>query len=125
MLIEFKKFLSTLQDVSEVKDLGDDTILFSYNGFSFLFAIDKGDQNYIRLLLPRVAEITDFSDVNAVINECNTNYKALKVISLDNYVWLSIEQLIYSKEDNYLLFNRMIHILLFAIRKIQSDYLNN
>ena len=75
-------------------------------------------------MLPNIAKTDDIkgSDVYKVINEYNDKFKVVKMsIFNDNSIWLSAEQLIYSKENASLLFMRMINILESVINDFRKN----
>ena len=76
MCNELRKFLGILPNASIIKD-SDGIISFSYNELKFLFVSDNEDVNYIRLILPSVADVKAIkNDKNYydIINNYNNNY---------------------------------------------------
>lgn len=111
MITDFTHFLSSMRIVS--KDTTDETISFEYNGLSYLFVSDKNDPYYIRLILPNIENINnaDEIDVYKNINWYNNKFKAVKMSVVENSIWLSIEQFLYSRENSNNLFFRLMKIL--------------
>lgn len=111
MITDFTHFLSSMGIVS--KDTTDETISFEYNGLSYLFVSDKNDPYYIRLILPNIENINnaDEIDVYKNINRYNNKFKAVKMSVVENSIWLSIEQFLYSRENSNNLFFRLMKIL--------------
>lgn len=111
MITDFTHFLSSMGIVS--KDTTDETISFEYNGLSYLFVSDKNDPYYIRLILPNIENINnaDEIDVYKNINWYNNKFKAVKMSVVENSIWLSIEQFLYSRENSNNLFFRLMKIL--------------
>lgn len=123
MLVEFQNYLSSLSEVSNIKE-DDNTIFFEYKGLFFLFVTDESDQYYFRLILPNIADKNNIKgelDVNKVINDYNNKFKVVKMSLLENSVWLSIEQLFYSKERINDLFTRVINILETVINDFRHE----
>ena len=80
MCNELRKFLGILPNASIIKD-SDGIISFSYNELKFLFVSDNEDVNYIRLILPSVADVKAIkNDKNYydIINNYNNNYISKK-----------------------------------------------
>lgn len=111
MITDFTHFLSSMGIVP--KDTTDGTISFEYNGLSYLFVSDKNDPYYIRLILPNIENINnaDEIDVYKNVNWYNNKFKAVKMSVVENSIWLSIEQFLYSRENSNNLFFRLMKIL--------------
>ena len=124
MLSEFKNFLESTPDCSiENEESGIST--FKYKEYTYLFANDNSDPYYMRLILPNVADTNDEKikgKINDIINKYNYNFKATKIILVENRIWISIEQFIYSKENINKLFLRIIQILETVILKLKEEY---
>ena len=97
----------------EPKDKTDETISFEYNGLSYLFVSDKSDPYYIRLILPNIENINNANEIDVYknINQYNNKFKAVKMSVVENSIWLSIEQFLYSRENSNNLFFRLMKIL--------------
>lgn len=124
MFNEFYNYISSIPDASDVERHNDNTLFFKYKDLIFVFATETSDPYYIRLMLPNIAKTDDIkdSDVYKVINEYNDKFKVVKMsIFNDNSIWLSAEQLIYSKENASLLFMRMINILESVINDFRKN----
>lgn len=111
MMTDFTHFLLSMGIVP--KDTTDETISFEYNGWSYLFVSDKSDPYYIRLILPNIENINNANeiDVYKIINQYNNRFKAVKMRVVENSIWLSIEQFLYSRENSNNLFLRLMKIL--------------
>lgn len=111
MITDFTHFLSSMGIVP--KDTFQETMSFEYNGLSYLFVSDKSDPYYIRLILPNIENINnaDEIDVYKIINQYNNKFKAVKMSVVENSIWLSIEQFLYSRENSNNLFFRLMKIL--------------
>lgn len=111
MIAEFSRFLSSLGITP--KETTDKTISFEYNDLSFLFVSDRSDPYYMRLILPNIAEINNSNelDIYKNINMYNNKFKAVKMSVVENSIWLSVEQFLYSIENANSLFLRLMQIL--------------
>jgi hypothetical protein len=75
-------------------------------------------------MLPNIINVTDFKgDIHKMINDYNSKYKAIKLTIVNNTIWLSIEQFVYSKERIADFFSRIIAILETVILSFRNDYL--
>ena len=72
--------------------------------------------------MPGIAEKDKISNIEEVLNEYNSDYKAMKMTILNNNILFSIEQFIYSKERVNEMFARMINVLEFAINNFRRKY---
>jgi len=125
MLSEFIKYLSSSSEYS-IKSNEANVISFEYKGLNYLFVNDNDDPYYIRLILPNVINVSDTrisEKLNNIINEYNSTFKAIKLTIVNDSLWLSIEQFIYSKDNVANLFSRIIIILETVISKFREDYL--
>ena len=110
MLDIFQKFLSTLGATFTVDN---DTISFEYNGLQFLFTFDISDPYYFRLILPNIGEINEVNEnfMKQHVNQMNLNIKVAKATIINDRIWVSIEQFVYSKDNLPDLFKRSISVL--------------
>ena len=112
MFNEFLNYISSIPEASDIKKSNDNTLFFKYKDLFFVFTTETTDPYYIRLILPNIANVNDVENVNTLINDYNNKFKVVKVsIINDNFIWLSAEQFLYSKENSSGLFERMINIL--------------
>lgn len=112
MFNEFLNYISSIPEASDIKKNNDNTLFFKYKDLFFVFTTETTDPYYIRLILPNIANVNDVENVNTLINDYNNKFKVVKVsIINDNFIWLSAEQFLYSKENSSGLFERMINIL--------------
>ena len=121
MLTEFNTYLISLPGV-RIQNTTSDSTSFTYNGLFFVFIYEENDPNYVRLILPGIAEKDKISNIEEVLNEYNSDYKAMKMTILNNNILFSIEQFIYSKERVNEMFARMINVLEFAINNFRRKY---
>ncbi len=110
MLDIFQKFLSILGTTFTVEN---DSISFQYNGLQYLFISETSDPYYFRLILPNIGEVNSGNEtqMSQVVNQMNLEIKAAKATISNNRIWVSIEQFVYSKDNQYELFRRSITVL--------------
>ena len=60
-------------------------IAFKYEGFNFLYFKDPDDEQYFRLMMPAIFEVTDDNEdvVLRVMNDVNSNIKVVKTYTMD------------------------------------------
>lgn len=60
-------------------------IAFKYEGFNFLYFKDDEDEQYFRLMMPAIFEVTDDNEdmVLKAMNEVNSNIKVVKLYTMD------------------------------------------
>lgn len=111
MLTLFQSYLSSIG--VNVKEGNDTTINFEYNGLQYLFLTDQTDPYYFRLILPNIAVLSDEnkSKIPQVVNSSNSKFKVAKAIILEDKVWVSVEQFVYSKDNINELFHRALNLL--------------
>lgn len=124
MLGEFRVFLQSLPNVADITE-NNGVMTFRYKGYAFLFVWNEQDAPYIRLMLPKIATKDNLKEgvkILDVINEYNKKYKTIKMFLLDEYIWLSIEQFIYSRDGAQDLFSRIMSILVLALEDFRHEY---
>ena len=111
MLTPFQSYLSSIG--VNVKEVNETSISFESNNLQYLFLTDSSDPYYFRLILPNIAIVTDenTSKINQVVNSSNTKFKVAKSFIIDDKVWVSVEQFVYSRENINELFNRSLNLL--------------
>jgi hypothetical protein len=121
MLTKFNNYLISLPGV-QIKDTTSEGISFIYNRLFYIFIYEASDPNYVRLILPGIAAVSEIKNIENVLNEYNSNYKAIKMTTLNENILLSVEQFIYSEERVNEMFARMINVLESAINNFRSEY---
>lgn len=88
-----------------------------------MFVFDELDPFYFRLILPNVFEVTEANkqDIYETINRMNTEIKAAKATIINNAVWVSIEQFVYSRDKIDELFNRAIAVLEAFVNRFRRE----
>lgn len=111
MLTLFQSYLSSIG--VNVKEGNDTTISFENNELQYLFMVDNADPYYFRLLLPNVVSVSEEnkSKITQLVTASNAKFKVAKAIILNDNVWISAEQFVYSKDNINDLFNRVLHLL--------------
>ncbi len=122
MIKLFKKYLDT-QDI-EYKTLLDSLISFELEDLNYLFFSDSDDINYFRLFLPKIDDYpkdeSQQKKIDNIVNMINSSYRVVKVIILEESVWLCIEQFVYSTQDINEIFKISIEILKVAIERYRN-----
>lgn len=121
MLTKFNNYLNSLPGV-QIKDTTSEGISFIYNRLFYIFIYEGSDPNYVRLILPGIAVVSEIKNIAEVLNRYNSNYKAIKMTTLNENILLSVEQFIYSEERVNEMFARMINVLESAINNFRSEY---
>lgn len=126
MINRFHKYLATLPNTT-IKEVDTDSVTFDYSNLQFLFLTDKDDPNYFRIILPNIAEENDIihNVIPDIINKYNNNYKVAKLSQVNQSIWISAEQFVYSYENINDLFSRLITLLTLVIQQFRDEYLNN
>ena len=109
LISEFKRFLD--QQSVEINVIDANTWSFKYEGLNYIFISDPEDPYYFRIMLPNVSPYNnDLEFLNKCL-ECTTGVKVAKVLLIDNTIWLSCEQFIYSSNGFADLYKRSISTL--------------
>ena len=60
-------------------------IAFKYEGFNFLYLKDDDDEQYFRLMMPAIFEVTEDNEemVLKAMNDVNSNIKVVKLYTMD------------------------------------------
>lgn len=111
MRTQFIDFLAS-RGASNV-DFRDDKVTFSLNGLNYIFVYNESDRHYFRLILPNISpSITEENPRHEqIINEINRDYKVAKAFVVNDRIWISVEQFVYSNENINFLFDRCISLL--------------
>lgn len=122
MLSAFKKYLNIKGiDIQKEDDI---TISFTFNGLFYIFVHDKNDPYYFRLILPNVLHIQEKGNRSSIldrINDGNTKFKVAKSLIINDNVWISIEQFVYSMERINDLFERSLILLQTYINDFREE----
>lgn len=93
----------------------DDKVFFEINNLHFVFVYnEQKDKNYISLLLPRIDRLQDNNLEQQLLRMSlmTSRFKSGKCFTADNMVWLGVDQFIYELSSDYLLFDRMVSVLM-------------
>ncbi len=74
-------------------------IAFKCEGLGFLFFYDPEDDQYFRLMMPGIFDVTEenFTDVLLAMNKVNSEIKVVKAyIPIEDEVWLGFEVIVDS-----------------------------
>lgn len=95
-----EKVLHALTKFGLLPDEEDGQICFFYQMSLYLYVPDDDDENYVSIYIPCIYEVTEEneSEVLLVINDCNVDVKAVKLIVANKAnVWAAYE--IHVPED--------------------------
>lgn len=117
----FAAFIKYLDSKNVTWDKNGNTVSFKRNGLNYVFDYDERDPFYFRLALPKIFMASDGNvrDTATAVNGLNSGYKVIKAVMEDRYVWLFIEQFIYSADRIDEFFDRA-----FALQEIAYDDFN-
>lgn len=121
MLNSFQSYLSSRNVRFDIRS--NTLISFENNSYNYMFVFDELDPFYFRLILPNVFEVTEANkqDIYETINRMNTEIKAAKATIINNAVWVSIEQFVYSRDKIDELFNRAIAVLEAFVNRFRRE----
>lgn len=113
MLSVFKNYLNSKGKDIVIQKEDETTVSFTYNELFYIFVHDKSDPYYFRLILPNVVHVQENrkNDILNKINEENTKFKVAKSTIINENVWISVEQFVYSMERINDLFERSLILL--------------
>lgn len=97
-------------------------IAFKIEGFNYLFFKDEDDEQYFRLMMPAIFEVTEDNEdtIMRVMNEVNSNIKVVKLYTMDmeddkgkkeTSVWVAFEILADSTPELGDIVPRAINLL--------------
>ena len=97
----------------------DDILNFSYEGLNYMFqSFQETDPYYLRIMLPKVNNKTVNTDVMRLVNQLNRDYKAVKIVEMEQgSIWMVLESFVYNIDGVDLLFARMIDVLRIVINE--------
>lgn len=120
MLSAFKNYL--LHKGITIQKEGETTISFSNEGLNYIFVFDKNDPFYFRLILPNVLRVNDNrNEILDKINNENMKFKVAKSVIINNNVWISVEQFVYTFEKINNLFERSLMVLRTYINDFREE----
>lgn len=121
MLNSFQNFLFSINVKFEIGN--NSVISFENNGLKYMFVFDESDPFYFRLILPKFFEVTDDNkeSIYETIIRMNAEIKVAKATINSNYVWVSVEQFVYSRDKIEELFKRSIKVLEAFISKFRKE----
>lgn len=101
-------------------------LIFNRNNVNYLFATDNKDPYYFRLITPSILRVeNNEEDIRELINKLNEEFKVAKIALVQNEVWSTTEQFIYSMENIEQLFKRCIIVLEIVVNKIREEQTND
>lgn len=107
MINKFKRYLTSKNIPFD--PINDTLIGFEAEQLNMMFATDVNDKSYVRVLVPRIDEPKNLKPEDwEQIAVLNSDYKAAKIVKVDDELWIACEVFIYSSELTEFVFNRMI-----------------
>ncbi len=119
MLAAFKNYLN-FKNIEIQED--DSRISFERKGLNYLFLYNREDPVYFRLILPKVLKITENNkaQISNSVNLVNQSVKVAKATIIDEDVWISVEQFVYSTENIEDLFDRVFLVFETFISELRN-----
>lgn len=119
MLAAFKNYLN-FKNIEIQED--DSRISFERKGLNYLFLYNREDPVYFRLILPKVLKITENNkaQISNYVNLVNQSVKVAKATIIDEDVWISVEQFVYSTENIEDLFDRVFLVFETFISELRN-----
>lgn len=108
MFSEFKQYLST-KGITPKNEEEEQLTFVMDDGLHYLFVCEKSDPNYFRIILPNIFKVESGKEQSYSnwVNMLNKRYKVAKAtITDDNFIWISAEQFVYSREGVDSVFTR-------------------
>ena len=101
----------------------DNDIVFKYQMLTFVFFTDDDDQQFFRLALPNIFDVTDDNRIAVLeaINEVNKIMKVVKLTIPREDVWATTEIMMDTTPVLDDLFPRLINILMGAQREFYNQ----
>lgn len=108
-------YFDFLKDEGYVPHYDDDgDILFKSEGLTFLVFASEDDEEYFRLALPFFWKIDDADERNRVLaaaSRVNAEIKVVKIFTVGDNTWASVELLFGSSEEFKPVFGRALRLL--------------
>lgn len=96
---------------------------FTFEGVNFSF-ISFPDPNYFRIVLP-ISGVPLNTSHQDIINRINSEVRVVKAIHKgEDKLWLVAEQYVYSDNGIFLLFERLIRLLLYVYHAEEYSFRN-
>jgi hypothetical protein len=118
MVFEYLKQQGLMPSIDE-----DNDIVFKYQMLTFVFFTDDDDQQFFRLALPNIFDVTEDNRIAVLeaINEVNKLMKVVKLIIPNDDVWATTEIMMDTTPVLDDLFPRLINILMGAQREFYNQ----
>lgn len=121
MMTVKQSFISFLQSeeipgITNFRQVDQSLTLFTYQGINFLFAYEDTDSTVFHLIVPKIEAYN--VELDEKMLDFTKRYKIAKAIRVDDFIWLSFEQLVFNqKEGDYRMFKIGIKILSSMLRE--------
>lgn len=124
MLNEFRKYLNSIPEV-EISKQDDNTISFSYKTYQLLFIYDNADPYYFRLILPNITNLEGLEgNIEDIMNDYNSKFKVSKMTKVNDSLWISVEQFIYTNDKLNELFSRLVNLIVVVAADFKKEHFN-
>ena len=117
-------FLEHLRQEGYAPRFEDDDVIFKYEGKTFILNCDEEDKPFFRLLLPAFWEIESEEEERRAlkaINAVNLRMKVLKVFSVNQNVWASVELFLDPFESFKLVLGRCLDLLVSGMHAFRKE----
>ena len=102
----------------------DNDLAFRYEGINMICSDDDDDEQFLRIFIPAIYKVDgDREKVLEAISAICRDIKCVKAFLVEDYLWLTIEQLIDSTPDIEDFIERCLDILIAARRKASEEIL--
>lgn len=110
MIETFKNFLSAK---GIIPTCSENLLQFTYKKLNFALLTQASDPFYFTLILPNIYTITleNEQQTRTIMAELTATYKVAKFFAVNESVWLSAEQFVYSRENINALYDRLLSVL--------------
>ena len=123
-----EKVLVTFEELGfELEDAGDLGYFFRFEELNYLYLPDDDDEQFFRLALPHVFDVTTENNpfVLEVVNDTNLSLKYSKTCVINEHVWIFYEYLSFGDDNVEEIIEHGIRVLQATIgllyRKIEGD----
>lgn len=121
MIDSFKGYLKSKG--LKADESGEDIISFTQDELNYYF-IYESSRYYLRLVLPNIYKVEQpvRSECLDIINKINEEFIVVKTFVYKDMVWCSAEQLVFSTENSYALFESLINVLRVVCNELRSRF---
>lgn len=99
-----------IQSITNDKD--EKALLLEISDAQFIVENNSDDPSFFRIILPNIDRLDGNEEKRTIINELNKIYKMGKCILVNDNIYMTAEQFVFSKESIDDLFLRMLSVLI-------------